>query len=75
MFSKNGILFSKKSKKGGKYMITKNLEDIKDTAIKLDEIRMQFPEDYFYLKGWIHCLLHKEERSNRQPRKPPKQTV
>ena len=56
-------------------MITKNLEDIKDTAIKLDEIRMQFPEDYFYLKGWIHCLLHKEERSNRQPRKPPKQTV
>ena len=36
-------------------------EDIKNTAFKLNEIYSQYPEDYFYLKGWIHCLLEKEK--------------
>lgn len=36
-------------------------DDIKDTALKLNEIRTRHPEDYFYLKGWIHCLLQKEK--------------
>lgn len=52
-------------------MNTKKAEDIKDTALKLDEIRVNSPEDYFYLKGWIHCLLHKEDRKGRQLHKFP----
>ena len=38
------------------------VDDVKDTALKLDEIRVHHPEDYFYLKGWIHCLLQKENK-------------
>ena len=38
------------------------VDDVKDTALKLDEIRVHHPEDYFYLKGWIHCLLQKDNR-------------
>lgn len=41
-------------------------EDVKDTALKLDEIREYHPEDYFYIKGWIHCLLQKEKEKSRQ---------
>lgn len=53
-------------------MTAQKLEDIRDTAIKLREIRVKCPEDYFYLKGWIHCLLQKEQsassnRSHAQP--------
>lgn len=33
-------------------------------AIKLREIRANCPEDYFYLKGWIHCLLQKREEEH-----------
>ncbi len=54
-------------------MNTQKVEDVKDTALKLDEIRVYNPEDYFYLKGWIHCLLQKENEKSRQPRKPPMQ--
>lgn len=43
-------------------MNTQKIEDIKDMALKLDEIKIYCPEDYFYLKGWIHCLLQKENR-------------
>lgn len=50
-------------------------EDVRDTALKLEEIRVYSPEDYFYLKGWIHCLLLKEKCVDRQPRKPPGETV
>lgn len=50
-------------------MNAQKVEDIKDTALKLDEIKTHHPEDYFYLKGWIHCLLQKTENS--QSRKPP----
>ncbi len=54
-------------------MNTNKVEDVKDTALKLDEIKLYHPEDYFYLKGWIHCLLQKENEKSRQPRKPPMQ--
>ncbi|MDE7477284.1 MAG: hypothetical protein K2M91_04920 [Lachnospiraceae bacterium] len=47
-------------------MNVQEMEDIKDTALKLDAIRACYPEDYFYLKGWIHCLLQKEEKSSQQ---------
>lgn len=47
-------------------MNAQEMEDIKDTALKLDAIRTHCPEDYFYLKGWIHCLLQKEESSRQQ---------
>lgn len=55
-------------------MNAQKVEDVKDTALKLDEIRAHRPEDYFYLKGWIHCLLQKEEEKSRQPRNSPMQT-
>jgi hypothetical protein len=73
LVSKNDILISMKTKKGEKQMNTQKVEDVKDTALKLDEIRICRPEDYFYLKGWIHCLLQKEEEKSRQLRKPPMQ--
>lgn len=38
MISKNVILFSKKTKKGGILMTLQKAEDIKDTALKLNEI-------------------------------------
>lgn len=56
-------------------MNAQNIEDVKDIALKLDEIRERCPEDYFYLKGWIHCLLQKEERSDIHNHKSPSQTV
>lgn len=37
-------------------------EDVKDTALKLNEIKMYSQEDYFYLKSFIHCLLQKGEK-------------
>ena len=58
-----------KTKKGEKQMNAQKVEDVKDTALKLDEIRMCCPEDYFYLKGWIHCLVQKQDEKNRHPRK------
>ena len=47
-------------------MDTQKLQDIRDTALKLNEIHTQYPEDYFYLKGWIHCLLQKEATAKKQ---------
>lgn len=38
------------------------VQDVRDTAIKLDEIRLYSPEDYFYIKGYIHALLQHEKR-------------
>lgn len=49
-------------------MTEQKAEDVKDTAIKLDEIRTHHPEDYFYLKGWIHCLLQKENTADKRKR-------
>ena len=56
-------------------MTVQKAEDVKDTALKLDEIRAQHPEDYFYLKGWIHCLLQKAELADNRQRNPTKQLV
>lgn len=53
-------------------MDIKKFEDVKDTAMKLNEIRLQCPEDYFYLKGFIHCLLQKEDISDKDSRKSQK---
>lgn len=44
-------------------MLQQKIEDVRDIALKLDEIKTYCPEDYFYLKGWIHCLLQKEKMS------------
>lgn len=56
-------------------MTAQKAEDVKDTALKLDEIRAQHPEDYFYLKGWIHCLLQKAELDDSHQRNPTKQLI
>lgn len=55
-------------------MNVQEIEDIKDTALKLDAIRTCCPEDYFYIKGWIHCLLQKEEQKKCKPDKSLGQT-
>jgi hypothetical protein len=68
-------LISKKTQKGETQMTVQKAEDVKDTALKLDEIRTQHPEDYFYLKGWIHCLLRKAELADDRQRNPTKQFV
>lgn len=54
-------------------MTIQKAEDVKDTALKLNAIRAQNPEDYFYLKGWIHCLLQKEELDDSRQRNPTRQ--
>lgn len=56
-------------------MNAQKVEDIKDTALKLDEIRVHCPEEYFYLKGWIHCLLLKGGRVGGQAGKSPVKIV
>ena len=47
-------------------MDSQKIEDVKDTAIKLNKIKMYYPEEYYYLKGWIHCLLQNEDKLKRQ---------
>lgn len=42
-------------------MNEKKIEDVKDTALKLDKIRTCSPDEFYYIKGWIHCLLYREE--------------
>lgn len=54
-------------------MTAQKVDEVKDIALKLDEIRVQHPEDYFYLKGWIHCLLQKADISDDRQRNPTKQ--
>ena len=54
-------------------MDIQKMEDVKDTALKLEKIREECPENYFYLKGWIHCLLQKEEGSGGQTRRSAQQ--
>ena len=56
-------------------MTVQKAEDVKDTALKLNEIRMQHPEDYFYLKGWIHCLSRKADGADNRHRNPTKQPI
>lgn len=49
-------------------MNAEKLKDVKDTALKLEVIHTQSPTDYFYLKGWIHCLLQKEKHTQQSLR-------
>lgn len=51
-----------------------DVKDVKDIALKLNEIKVHCPEDYFYLKGWIHGLLQKENKE-RQSRKEPRRSA
>lgn len=39
-------------------------ENVRDIAIKLDKIYKKHPEDFFYIKGWIHCMLQKEKEES-----------
>ena len=71
MISKNDILISMKSKKGENWMNMQKVEDIRDTAIKLNKIKNYCPNDYFYLMGWIHCLLQKEGIADMVSRNSP----
>lgn len=56
-------------------MNAQKAEDIKDAALKLNAIRECYPEDYYYLKGWIHCLLQKEDSKSRQSCEPQAKTA
>ncbi len=49
-------------------MSEQKADDVKNMALKLGEIKVRHPEDYFYIKGWIHCLLQKEAEKKGQPR-------
>ena len=42
-------------------MNEQKIEDVKGTALKLDKIRTYSPNEFYYIKGCIHCLLHREE--------------
>jgi hypothetical protein len=41
-------------------MNKKKIEDVRETALKLDKIKSCCPDEFYYIKGWIHCLLSKE---------------
>ncbi len=56
-------------------MNTQNIDDFRDTALKLDMLRSYCPEDFFYIKGWIHCLLQKEDKGEGQSLKQFRQTL
>jgi len=71
----NDKMISKKTKEGGGMMNAQKAEDVKNMAVKLNSIYSCCPEDYYYLKGWIHCLLQKEDRTCRHMDKPPKRTA
>jgi hypothetical protein len=58
MISKNVIMISMKTQ-GGEIMDSATQEDIRETALNLDEIYKVSPESYSYIKGFIHCLLQK----------------
>lgn len=53
-------------------MNTQKVKDVRDTAMELNKIYVHCPEDFFFLKGWIHCLLQKENTVYQQPRKSSK---
>ena len=56
-------------------MREKDTDDVKDMMQKLEKIRSYCPSDYYYVKGWVHCLLYKEEKIGKHCQKPPKETV
>ena len=48
-------------------MNTDKVQDLKETALNLEEIKNYKPEEYFYLKGWIHCLLQQKQNTPTPP--------
>ncbi len=56
-------------------MNTQKAEDIKEIALKLNAIKNSCPNDYYYLKGWIYCLLQKEGIDDMISYSSPKQKV
>ena len=48
-------------------MSIKDIEDAKDIALKLDLIRKNSPEDYFFIKGWIHHSISQKDRQATTP--------
>lgn len=67
--SKNEKIISKKNnnliskEKGERQMNEKNIEDMKDTALKLDKIRSYCPDAFCYIEGLIRSLLNRKEIS------------
>lgn len=53
-------------------MNSQKAKDIQDTALKLNDIYTKCPEDFFFVKGWIHCLLRKENTICQQSAKSSK---
>ena len=45
-------------------MNTNDIDDLKDIALKLDKSKKESPEDYFYIKGWIHHSILQKEKDN-----------
>lgn len=45
-------------------MVSDKREDVRETAVKLGAIHRQSPADFYYLKGWIHCLMAKEGKAD-----------
>jgi hypothetical protein len=35
-----------------------------EIAVRLGAIREQSPADYYYLKGWVHCLMKQEGKAD-----------
>lgn len=61
MISWNVIIDFNESK-GGEFMDAAAREDVRETALKLNEVYRASPENYNYIKGFIHCLLLKSNR-------------
>jgi hypothetical protein len=60
-------MISMKSK-GGVTVDSATYEDIRETALKLDKIYRASPENYGYIKGFIHCLLQKSKAMDEEKR-------
>ena len=65
MFSMNDKMISKKPERGA-LMDTITREDIRKVALNFNKIYKLSPESYYYIKGFIHCLLQKAELSKHE---------
>lgn len=54
------------SMKTGRIVCTDKLEDMRDTATKLNAMYSQSSTNYAYFKGWIHCHLQKEDKERQR---------
>lgn len=49
-------------------------EDVKDIAMQMNELLKKSPEDFYYLKGFIHhCFMQRENKT--PPHDTPKQSA